>query len=109
MPRGDTYFNLLWNVKPDYYTQTPHGTLFVWIRPNCNIADKPIISAYFNGPNNPIRFRAHYVSEQHGTYLFRKAGYRIYPSELVPFPQKLWTGDIRKIPTPYPHYFKEHY
>ena len=109
MPRGDKYFNILQNVKPDYYAQTEHGTIFIWIRPDYNIAEKPFISAYFNGPNPPLRFHAHYLSEQPGTYLFRKKGQRIYPADLIPFPSTLWTGNILEIPTPYPHYFKPYY
>lgn len=109
MPRYDTYLLQLDNIKPDYYCQSNHGTVFIWERPDLNNENKPFISAYFNGESVPIRFRSHSLNEQKGRYLFRKGTWRIYPEDLHPFPSKEWPGNLLNFTKPYPQFLIPHY
>ena len=109
MPRYDTYLHQLQTIKPDYYCQSNHGTIFIWIRPDLNNENKPFITAYFNGEKAPIRFRSHDFNQQKGLYLFRKQNYRIYPSELQIFPSGSWPGNLLNFKKPYPQFLIPYY
>lgn len=104
MPRYDTYSLQLHNIKPNYYCQSNHGTVLIWVRPDLNNENKPFISAYFNGENFPIRFRSHSLNEQKGRYLFRKGTSRIYPEDLRTFPLKEWPGNLSWFTKPFPQF-----
>ena len=109
MPRFDTYYNQLIRIKPDFYAQTSHGTIFIWLRPDCNNQKKPLITAYFNGENHPVQFWSHNINNQKGNFIFRKGRDRIYKTDLHIFPSDLWPGSLADFRKPFPHFFIPYY
>lgn len=110
MPRYDTYYNQLVKEKPDFYAQTSHGTILVWCNPNLNNAQKPFITAYFNGDNPPKQFWSHDInSTQKGTFIFRKGKDRIYKTDLHPFPPSEWPGNLLNFTAPFPKFLIPYY